>query len=220
LSISAILHYAFMDESGTVGVSTGTHFLVIAVVSAAQPREIEQPIRRALKKYGPNLKSGEIKAADFEESAILRLLREIVKENIAILATVIDQHAIFRPPRDKEDIYRFAVASTVRRLAERFSRMEICLDKRYTQARLRYHLEKSIRAGIEDLPHQMVLIRQENSSSRKGLQAADAIAWAFFQKYERGDLRFYDAISSKIIDEQVVAKNDWLKRKSPSRGKS
>lgn len=135
-----------------------------------------------MKKYGTNLHSGEIKAADFEEAAILRLLREIAKENIVIVPTVVDQQAILRPPKDNEDIYRLAVARTVRRLAERFPRMEICLDKRYTQAGLRYHLEKSIRAGIEDLPHQMVLIRKENSSSRKELQAADAIAWAFIQK--------------------------------------
>jgi len=218
--MNVIPHYAFLDESGTVGGSTGTHFLVVAVVTAAQPRDIEKPIRRALKKYGPNLQSGEIKAANFEESAILRLLREIAKENIAIVATVIDQQAILRPPKDKEDIYRLAVARTVRRLAQRFPRMEICLDKRYTQAGLRYHLEKSIRVEIEDLQHQMVLIRQENSSSRKELQAADAIAWAFFQKYERGNGRFYDAISSRIIDEELIAQKDWIKRKSPWRGKS
>jgi hypothetical protein len=141
-------------------------------------------------------------------------------KNSPEVATVIDQQAILRPPKDKEDIYRLAVARTVRRLAQHFPRMEICLDKRYTQAELRYHLEKSIRVEIEDLQHQMVLIRQENSSSRKELQAADAIAWAFFQKYERSNGRFYDAISSRIIDEELIAQKDWIKRKSPSRGKS
>jgi hypothetical protein len=215
------LHYAFMDESGTVGVSSGTHFLIVAVLTANEPRNIEKLIRRALKKFGSRLSSGEIKAADFEETAILRLLREIAEEEIAIVATIVDQQTILRPPKEKEEIYRNAVAQTVRRVALRFPRVEICIDKRYTSDHLRYRLEKSIRVEIEDLPHQMVLIRQENSSFRKELQAADAIAWAFFRKYERGDERFYNLIASKIIDEEVVAKKDWSgKRKSPSRGNS
>ena len=41
------LHYAFMDESGTVGAATGTHFLVVAVISLSNPRDVERPIRRA-----------------------------------------------------------------------------------------------------------------------------------------------------------------------------
>ena len=36
-----------------------------------------------------------------------------------------------------------------------------------------------------DLPQKMVLIRQINSQMQRGLQAADFIAWAFFQKYEK-----------------------------------
>lgn len=214
------LHYAFMDESGTVGV-TGTHFLVVAVLTAIEPRHIEKLIRRALKKFGSRLNSGEIKAADFEETAISRLLREIADEAVAIMATVVDQQSILRAPKEKEEIYRNVVAQTVRRLVLQFPRVEICIDKRYTSDYLRYRLEKSIRAEIEDLPHQMVLIRQENSSSRKGLQAVDAVAWAFFKKYERGDERFYNLVASRIIDEQVIAKKDWSgKRKTPLRGNS
>jgi hypothetical protein len=38
----------------------------------------------------------------------------------------------------------------------------------------------------------------------KELQVADAIAWAFFQKYERGDSRFYNAIAPQVILEEVV----------------
>jgi len=74
---------------------------------------------------------------------------------------------------------------------------------------MRFLLEKRIRQVIEDLPQKIVLISQEESSSRKGLQAADAVAWAFFQKYERGDSRFYDAISSRVIAEEVIIEKDW-----------
>lgn len=205
----AIFHYAFIDESGTVGFPAGTHFLIIGVLVSENPREVERPIRRALKKYGPNLASGEVKAADFEETALLRLLKEIAQENIEIVATIVDQQAILRPPKDKEDIYRQSVARTVRRLVERYPRVQIVLDKRYTRSSLRDLLEETIRAELEELPRQRVLIRQENSADRKELQAVDVIAWAFFQKYERNDDRFYNLISFRVVDEQVIAEKDW-----------
>jgi len=57
-----ILHYAFMDESGTVG-ATGTRFLVVAALTTTRPRYLELIVRHALKKYRRSLKYGEIKAA-------------------------------------------------------------------------------------------------------------------------------------------------------------
>ena len=207
--MNAILHYAFMDESGTVGASTGTHFLIVAVLTTTNPRNVERLVRRAMKKFGPNLGSGEIKAADFDESAILRLLSEIAEEETVIMATIVDQYAIRYPPKDMEGIYRRAAAWTVRHLAENFPRLELSIDKRYTNAYLRRLLEKAIRDEMENLPHHNVIIQQENSVSRKELQAVDTIAWAIFQKYERDDPRFYDIIAPNIMKETVIRQKDW-----------
>ncbi len=201
--------YAFIDESGTVGAKTGTRFLIVVVLSVSQPRSLELTIRRAIKKYGAKVASGEIKAADFEEAAIIRLLRALAKEDMTVMAVVLDQHTIRREPKHVEEIYRRVTARAVRHLVTQSPRVEICLDKRYTNERQRHLLEKAIREEIADLP-QVVLISQENSSSRKELQAADAVAWAFFQKYERDDPRFYDIIASKVVIEDVANGKDLL----------
>lgn len=210
--MTATLHYAFMDESGTVGASTGTHFLVLAVTALSNPREVEKPLRhafqQALKTFGADMVS-EVKASDFDEPAILRLLSEIAEKDITIVATIVDQRAIRIPPKDMEEIYRRAAAWTVRRLAEDFPRLDLSIDKRYTNAHLRRLLEKAIRDEIENLPHQNIIIQQENSISRKELQAADAVAWAIFQKYERADERFYGIIEPKIADETLIKQKDW-----------
>ena len=203
--------YAFLDESGTVGWPGGTHFLVVALVETNQPRKLEMPVRRALKKYGPSLKVGEIKAANFEEKAIKRLLEAIAGEDILIFTTIVDQSIIEHPPLEKEDIYRLAVTKNVYRLIENHPRMIISLDRRYTNERHRFELEAQIREGIQDLPQKFILISQDISTKRKELQAADAVAWAIFQKYEHKDLRFYNIISSKIISEEMVKKKDWLR---------
>jgi hypothetical protein len=213
-----LMHYAFIDESGTVGVPEGTHFLVVAVLSAGQPRDIELPVRRALKKFGPSLSRGEIKAADFEEPGIARFLKEIVKKDVSILATIVNQQDIQRPPKEMEEIYRRTVSRTVYHLVERWPRINVCLDQRYKNKHQRFVLEERIREAIQDLPQKIVLIRQENSINRKELQAVDSIAWAFFQKYERGDCRFYDIISPKVVLEEIIVEKDWEEKKNPPRG--
>jgi len=173
------------------------------------PRAVEKPIRRLMKKLGPNLGTGEIKAADFDEAVIFRLLSEISEEQVAIMATIVEQRAIRFPPKDMESVYRQAVASTVRNLAEEFPRLHLTIDKRYTNAHLRLLLEQTIRDEVENLPHQSIIIQQENSVLSKGLQAVDAVAWAFFEKYERDELRFYNVIAPNIVRETLVRKKDW-----------
>ena len=199
-----MMHYAFVDESGTVGIKTGTHFLIIGVMCGKQVRDIEIPVKRAQKKFGTSLASDELKANASREAVVMRLLSELIKEDIEIVAVAVDQKAVGRPAKDGEEIYRKAVSRVVYHLVERWPRIEICLDQRYTNDGLRYDLERRIREEIVDLPQKIILIRQLNSQARRGLQAADFIAWAFFQKYERGDHRFVDVFAAKIVEEEVL----------------
>ncbi len=67
-------------------------------------RDIGIPVQRALKKYGTSLASGEMKASSSGETVILRLLTELVKQYIQIVATAVDQTAIFRAPKDSKEI--------------------------------------------------------------------------------------------------------------------
>jgi hypothetical protein len=200
--------YAFLDESGTVGV-TGTRFLVVAVLTVETPRDLEVPVRRALKKSGRDLIDGEIKASRASEKANLRMLQVAAKHTTGIVAVIVDQSVISISPEDPEDIYRQAVTRAIHVLLERFPKIDICLDKRYSNEALRERLEKHIRENIMDVFPQMALIHQPSSQERKELQVVDAVAWAFFQKYERGDTRFYDIIASKVIAEEVMPRKKW-----------
>jgi hypothetical protein len=73
------------------------------------------------------------------------------------------------------------------------------------------HSERTIE--ISNIPRQIVIIRQEDSTSIKELQAVDFIAWALYQKYEHNDVSFYKMISSLIIEEEIVSKQSWFEGK-------
>jgi hypothetical protein len=74
---------------------------------------------------------------------------------------------------------------------------------------LRYRLEEAIREGLVDVPQEVVLIWQEDSRTRKALQAVDCVAWAFFQKYEKGQDEFYRAIKERIVVEELIESALW-----------
>lgn len=212
------MRYAFVDESGTVARNADNHFLAIALVSIAQPRTIEVLVRKAHKKYGTSLASGEMKADASSEATIRKFLKKLAAQPVAIVAVIINKQSIVRPPADLEDIYREAVGRAVRHAVSRWPRMEIVLDKRYTAKKLRYALEQSIREQIADLRQEVILIHQEDSLARKELQATDYVAWAFFQKYAHGDSRFYDFIAGQVIVEEVVERKAWQKKKAAHPG--
>lgn len=205
----AVPHYAFIDESGTASPFSGSRYLVIALLASTTPRAIEMHVRRMQKKYGSSLRSGEMKANASRESVIINLLQALTTEPVQIIAIIVDKSAIVRPPTDPEVIYRKAVARAVAQAVRRWPRLDVCLDKRYTTARLRDQLELEIREAMIGLPQEVVIIRQEDSVSRKGLQAADHVAWSIFQKHEHDDSRFCEIIAGQIIHEEIVQHALW-----------
>ena len=205
----AKMRYGFLDESGGADPFSGSHFLVVALLTTNMPRPIELHVKRARKSLGRKARPDEMKAAVLESRVIERLLQSIAEENIEIVAVVVDKRAILRPPENPEDIYREAVARTVVHCVERWPRIDLFLDKRYTKRSLRHELERVIREGIAGLPKEVVLIRQEDSRNRKELQAVDHVAWAIFQKYEAGDDRFYSVIKDKIVVEEMIKHHLW-----------
>jgi hypothetical protein len=203
------MHYGFLDESGSADPFSGSHVLVVAVLATKIPRPIELHVKRARKRLGRKARPDEMKATVLEERVIERLLCSIVEEDVEIVAIIVDKRAILRPPKDTEGIYREAVTRAVAHCVQRWPRIELFLDKRYTKISLRYMLEQVIREGIAGLPQEVVLIRQEDSRNNRGLQAVDHVAWAIYQKYEVGNDRFYAIIKDKITVEEVVKHRLW-----------
>jgi len=204
------LKYGFGDEAGDVGwAARSTRYLVVAVILTDEPERLRRVVARIRRGMGKKLKQiPELKAYHTPRSGVTRLLRKVAKQDVEIIAAVWRKDEKARPG-DPEDGYRHLCALAAKRCVGRYPQLSLVLDKRYTNARLRDLLVKTIIGGIGD---SAVLVLQQSESRReKALQVADAVAWGIFQRYERGDMTFYDIIQGKIIVEEVVGKQkNWL----------
>jgi len=203
------LHFAFVDETGNVALARHNHILVVAALGMERSHSVARIIRKAQKKYGSSLASGELKAKKTQAALTEKLLKALALESIEIFSVIIDRRIIERPPKDPEDIYRWAAARLAEKLVRRYPSIEIVMDRRYTKEHLRDLLERKIRERISPLPQHYVMITQKDSVLVKELQAVDFIAWALFQKYERGDDRFYNQIAPRILEEEWITKQTW-----------
>jgi len=200
------LYHAFLDESGGVAVfAPSERFLVVAILVSQSPRHLELIIKRALKRFGASSASAEMKAAHSAEKTIRWILGAIAAQDVAIIAVVVDKRWIVKLPKDPEDLYRQAVARAIRLCVQRWPRLEVIVDKRYTHEYLRESLEWRIRQEIADIPGQVVVIHQEESVRVKALQAVDYVAWALRQKYQGEDSGYYQLISDKVMAEEIIA---------------
>jgi hypothetical protein len=203
------MHYAFVDESGTTAPFSGGRFLVVAMLVTPWPRELDLVINRARKRFGASLPSGEMKAGSADQRVATAILGALACLEIAIICTAVDKGVIGRPPQNKEDLYTEALITALRLAVPRWPQLIVSVDSRHTSPRLREALEESLRRSVSDLCHEIPVIQQEDSVKRRGLQAAHHVAWALFQKRERGVGDYYALIADRVVAEEVISRQLW-----------
>ncbi len=200
-----LVYHAFIDEFGGVSASVlDEPFLIVAAVVSSTPRGLELIIRRALWRFGAGRGASEMKATHSADKTIRWVLQAIAAQDVAILAVVMDKRQMGRPRKDPEDLYRQTAARAVRNCLERWPRLDVILDKRYTHEYLRQKLERHIREQVADVAGQALIIRQEDSEANKSLQIADFVAWALGQKYYRRDQSYYEIIGDRVVVEEII----------------
>jgi len=200
------LRYVYLDESGnTAPFQASESFLVVAVVSAGHKasRALERHMKR-LKKRAKVRAGGELKAVSATPRQRARLLTDIAREDMAIVAVVVDKRAVRQKPNDPEDWYREAASLASLHCAQRWPDLKLILDKRYTKKALRDSLEKHVRERLGGLVCNVLSITQPDSTTVLGLQVADYVAWAIRRKYEQREEEYYGLIKRRIIVEQVI----------------
>ncbi len=194
------MRYGFLDEAGDVGYGAGASgkFIVVVIVVGHPER-----LRKAVTKIRKALRKGlrdipEMKAALGDPRLTQKLLTRAAEIGFEGVAMVINK-GFFPRPQDSEDLYRYACVRAVREALERFGPLTVTLDKRDKTEERRRRLNQAINASVEDLDTPLNLQHVESHRERV-LQVADAVAWALFQKHERGDETFWQIIRGNVAE--------------------
>lgn len=193
----------FLDESGDPAQTPfSSSYLVVALLATIDARAIALLVRRARHAVGGRMPSGELKASHSSGKVIERFLGALADENIALYVAAVDKST--RRSIEGEELYGQIVATVVRRCVERTRRLDLIIDKRYTNHAQQLALETTIREAIAEIPGHIVLIDQGDSAARPELQAVDFVAWAFGQKYERDNDRYARMLTKRVIVEDLL----------------
>lgn len=192
------------DETGDTGVGPrSSRFLVVAGLVGSNLEPLRRAVARTRKSMGKRLRDiPEIKAWHSPPQVTAQLLSRLAALDIEIYAAILDKRSA-RPPEDGEDWYRQVCTEAIRQATARYDRVIVTLDRRYTKAALQDRLVEAIAAGTQR-PGATLSFVYADSRQERALQAADAVAWGIYQKYEREEEMFYDLIAGKIAGEGMV----------------
>jgi hypothetical protein len=186
---------AFIDESS---LRHGNYFfLVVVAVVTTNPRKIELDVRKL--KRVPKLRvRSELKAAASSSETAKKFLRLLANDpGIRIVAVMWNGQRNLVD--DYEELYQRVVARCAFHTVRQTPRIDLHIDKRYTNKHSQRNLEEKVRKAIAVVPKNIVRVFQEDSQKVKPLGAADFIAWAYLQRYCRANSEFYNLIKSKVV---------------------
>ena len=197
---------AVFDEAGDTGSGPrSSRYLVVAGIVCVHLDHLRKAVMRTRKSLGKAQRNiPELKAWHTPPKITAQFLARITALDIEIYAAVLDKRAASLP-REAEDWYRQVYPAAVQQTLVRHTHVIVTMDKRYTKPSLCDSLIQAI-ATRTQRPGTTLSFVYADSQQERALQAADAVAWSMFQKYERGNEAFYRLIEDKTVGEVLLVK--------------
>ena len=192
----------YVDESGSPSPNDGDKFLIVTALIAKSERAVTLQVKRARRRVRIRTAGSELKASRSRPVTIKRLLHTLARSPNEIVALIVDKQGI--PSEQAEIMYKNAIGYVIQHCICNYPHAHIYIDRRYTNRKQTIALENAIRQQISDIPDQIVIINQVDSTAYPGLQAVDFVAWAFREKYEHGTPWTIKIISHQVILEKRI----------------
>jgi hypothetical protein len=184
------------DESGDAGKSkrSSRHLVVAAIVC-----DNLEPLRKAIirvRQSMPKTLRGKAEIHAFETPAAAQpVLASLAEMNARIYAAVIDKHSIAES--NPAELLTLAYTACTSAALQHEDGIIATIDRPFNNAEQRQKLLTAMADAAEELERRLVVV-VEDSQHEKALQAADVVAWAFFQKHERNNDEFYQIVQDKV----------------------
>jgi uncharacterized protein DUF3800 len=196
--------YGFMDEAGDVGADPGSsRVMVVAVVLTGSPELLRREIKKVRTRLGKKKERlQEFKASESPPAWNRKRLERLaaLDSEIVVVAAEKTLRSFLQKP---EVLYQTLCIQAVEECLQYSPTLNLCVDKRYTNPRLREDFDQALQSAIEQSGRTLI-IKHLDSVQEAALQQADLLAWAFLQKYTKGDESFTEPIKRRIVAEKVL----------------
>ncbi len=206
-----MLKYMYIDESGDLGNDSGcSKYMVISVLLVDNPAPLNRIIKNMRRnKFKKDLRIfAELKANNLKKKIIIYTLQQLNSvKNAHVFHMILEKKKLYSIflKNDKHKLYNFIAGKLARNIILEGIDVEIRIDKskgkQMLQEDFNHYFEKCLR---EKSDIYKVTIQHSYSHAWSGLQFADLLAWAAFQKVEHSNPEYID-----ILKIQQEAYNVW-----------
>ncbi|MCL4505844.1 MAG: DUF3800 domain-containing protein [Chloroflexi bacterium] len=195
--------YAVFDESGDAGrMGRASRYLVVAGVVCDDLEPLRRAVRRTRRRMPKSLRGkAEVKAFE-TPSAARPVLESLTAIGVRIVAAIVDKRVFHLA--SPVDLVAQAYAACTAAALQHESGMIATIDRPFAQALQRDKVLSAMNDAADALGKRLTVI-VDDSRHEKALQAADVVAWACFQKYERDAPIWWEVVQAQIIAEVMVS---------------
>jgi hypothetical protein len=191
--------YVFIDESGDLGLN-GSNYLILAALLVADYLPLDRIIKNMRRnKFKKELrKAQEIRACKSSKEVIRSMLLKLGEvENVKIMYVVLEKRKVFSEflRNDKNKLYNYVAGKLARNLPDDEADFEIRIDKSKGKQLLQQDFNNYFKKILST--KSKIVIEHSYSHCWAGLQFADVLAWACFQKFEHANSDYVDLIKAE-----------------------
>lgn len=186
--------YMFIDESGDLG-SQSKH-LIFSALLVKDPLELDRIVKKMRGgKFKKELKNAnEIKGNKSSPELVKYMLKQLNAVSSAkVFFIVLEKEKCYSPYLNghKHKLYNYAAGWMAKNINLNESHVVVRIDKSKSNKRLRDDFDQYFESNLKDnCSIGKIEIHHSYSHAWNGLQFADILAWAAFQKIENGNNEF------------------------------
>ncbi len=191
--------HMYIDESGDLGLC-GSKYLVLSALLVDNPAELSRIIKNMRRnKFRKQLKkANEIKANKSSDKIIRHMLMKLNDvQGARVFYIVLEKKKIYSEflKNNKDKLYNYVAGKLARNIILNGNNFEIRIDKSKGKHLLRMDFNKYFLQNLNENSNiGKITIHHSYSHAWSGLQFADVLAWACFQKFEHCNSEYIDLI--------------------------
>jgi hypothetical protein len=195
----------YIDESGDLG-KKGSKYLVLAALMIDEPRDLKRIVKNMRRnKFKKQLKkASEIKANKSSSKIVCHMLEKLNSvKNVKVFYIVLEKKKLFSGflKDNKHKLYNYVAGKLAKNILLGGVDIDIKIDrskgKQLLQEDFNKYFERNLREGCDIIKCK---IEHSWSHSWEGLQFADVLAWACFQKFEHDNDEYINLLN---IEQEV-----------------